>query len=238
MAKEKLIVALDVDSHTRAMELVEKLSGQVGLFKVGMELFYAEGPGIVRDIAAAGAGVFLDLKLHDIPNTVGRAAGVMTRYGASIINVHAAGGRDMMRAARESAAEEAQKRGAPAPKVIAVTVLTSIDQQTYSNDIGLPGVIKDRVRAWALLAKETGLDGVVCSPEEIAPVRAACGPDFLIITPGIRPAGAASWDQRRVMTPAEAVRAGADYIVVGRPVTGAPDPVSAARAVNMEISVR
>jgi len=236
MAKEKLIVALDVDSHTRAMELVSKLAGQVGLFKVGMELFYAAGPGIIRDITASGAGVFLDLKLHDIPNTVGRAAGVLARYGAAIINVHAAGGRDMMRAARESAAEEALKHGVPAPMVIAVTVLTSIDQQAFNSDIGLPGAIKDRVRAWALLAKETGLDGVVCSPEEIAPVRAACGPDFKIITPGIRPAGAATGDQRRVMTPSEAVRAGADYIVIGRPVTGAPDPAAAAGAVNMEMA--
>ncbi len=238
MAEEKLIVALDVDSRVRAMELVNKLAGQVALFKVGMELFYAAGPGIISDITTVGAGVFLDLKLHDIPNTVGRAAGVLTRYGAAIINVHAAGGKDMMRAARESAAQEARKYGVPAPMVIAVTVLTSIDQQAFNNDIGLPGVIEDRVRDWALLAKEAGLDGVVCSPREISLVREACGRDFKIITPGIRPAGAATGDQRRVMTPAEAVRAGADYIVIGRPVTGAPDPVAAARAINVEITVR
>ena len=199
---KKLIVALDVDSRAKAMELAGKLTGQVGLFKVGMELFYAAGPEIIRDISASGAGVFLDLKLHDIPHTVARAAGVLARYGAAIINVHAAGGREMMRAARESAAAEAGKVGAPAPLVIAVTVLTSIDQQTFNNEIGLPGTLKDRVLAWALLAQEAGLDGVVCSPREIAAVRAVCGPGFKIITPGIRPAGAAVGDQRRVMTPA------------------------------------
>jgi len=235
MAKEKLIVALDVDSRARAMELVNNLVGEVGLFKVGMELFYAEGPGMIRDITAAGAKVFLDLKLHDIPNTVGRAARVLARYGAAIINVHAAGGRDMMRAARESAAEEAQKHDVPTPMVVAVTVLTSIDQDAFNNDMGLLGAIKDRVRAWALLTRESGLDGVVCSPKEIALVREACGPDFKIITPGIRPAGAELGDQRRIMTPSDAVHAGASYIVVGRPITGAPDPVAAAGAISEEL---
>ncbi|MFA7467858.1 MAG: orotidine-5'-phosphate decarboxylase [Desulfotomaculaceae bacterium] len=235
MSKEKLIVALDVDSRARAMELVNKLAGNVGLFKVGMELFYAEGPEMIRDITATGAKVFLDLKLHDIPNTVGRAARVLARYGAAIINVHAAGGKDMMRAVRESAAEEAQKHGVPMPMVVAVTVLTSIDQNAFNYEIGLPGAIKDRVRAWALLSKESGLDGVVCSPIEIALVREACGPDFKIITPGIRPAGAELGDQRRVMTPFNAVHAGASYIVVGRPITGAPDPVAAAGAISEEL---
>lgn len=235
MSKEKLIVALDVDSRTRAMELVNKLAGKVSLFKVGMELFYAEGPGMIRDITAAGAKVFLDLKLHDIPNTVGRAARVLVRYGAAIINVHAAGGKDMMRAARESAAEEAQKQGVPMPMLVAVTVLTSIDQSAFYCEMGLPGAIKDRVRAWALLSRESGLDGVVCSPKEIALVREACGPDFKIITPGIRPAGAEAGDQRRVMTPSEAVHAGANYIVIGRPITGAPDPVAAAMAIGKEL---
>jgi len=235
MSKEKLIVALDVDSRIRAMELVNKLAGNVGLFKVGMELFYAEGPGIIHDITANGAKVFLDLKLHDIPNTVGRAARVLARYGAAIINVHAAGGRDMMRAARESAAEEAQKHGLPMPMVVAVTILTSIDQNAFNHEIGLTGAIKDRVQAWALLSMESGLDGVVCSPQEIALVRKTCGPDFNIITPGIRPTGTALGDQRRVMTPSEAVRAGASHIVIGRPITGASDPVAAAGAISGEL---
>jgi len=235
MSKEKLIVALDVDNRGRAMELVNKLAGNVGLFKVGLELFYAEGAGMIRDITATGTKVFLDLKLHDIPNTVGRAARVLARYGAAIINVHAAGGRDMMRAARESAAEEAQKHGLPVPMVVAVTVLTSIEQNTFNNEMGLPGAIKDRVRAWALLSRESGLDGVVCSPKEIVLVREACGPDFKIITPGIRPTGAELGDQRRIMTPSDAVHAGASYIVVGRPITGAPDPVAAAGVISEEL---
>ncbi|SFR09186.1 orotidine-5'-phosphate decarboxylase [Desulfoscipio geothermicus] len=236
MPKEKLIVALDVDDRNRAMELVNKLAGHVGFFKVGMELFYAEGPGIIRDITENGAKVFLDLKLHDIPNTVGRAARVLARYGASIINVHAAGGGDMMRAARESVADEAQNKGLPTPMVVAVTVLTSINQAVFSREMGMPGEIEDRVRAWALLARESGLDGVVCSPREIELVREACGPGFKIITPGIRPDGAKLGDQRRVMTPAEAVRAGASYIVIGRPITGAPDPAAAAKAILEQIS--
>ncbi len=235
MAREKLIVALDVDNRNRAMELVNKLAGHVGFFKVGMELFYAAGPGIIGEITARGARVFLDLKLHDIPNTVSRAARVLVRYGASIINVHAAGGSAMMRAAREAAAEEAEKLGLPAPIVVAVTVLTSIDKDTFNRELGQPGSINDRVRAWSLLTRESGLDGVVCSPREIELVREACGSDFKIITPGIRPAGAELGDQRRVMTPAEAVRAGASHIVVGRPVTGAPDPAMAAEAIVAEI---
>lgn len=235
MAREKLIVALDVDNRNRAMELVNKLAGHVGFFKVGMELFYAAGPGIIGEITARGARVFLDLKLHDIPNTVSRAARVLVRYGASIINVHAAGGSAMMRAAREAATEEAEKLGLPVPVVVAVTVLTSIDKDTFNRELGQPGSINDRVRAWSLLTRESGLDGVVCSPREIELVREACGRDFIIITPGIRPAGAELGDQRRVMTPAEAVRAGASHIVVGRPVTGAPDPAMAAEAIVAEI---
>lgn len=236
MSKDKIIVALDVNERERALELVNKLAGRVGFFKVGMELFYAAGPEIIRDITGLGARVFLDLKLHDIPNTVGRAAGVLARYGASIINVHAAGGREMMRAARESAAGEAQKNNLPVPMVVAVTVLTSIDREVFNREMGMPGEIRDRVRAWALLASASGLDGVVCSPREITLVREACGPEFVIITPGIRPAGGDLGDQRRVMTPAEAVRAGASYIVVGRPVTGAPDPAAAVEAIREEIS--
>ena len=235
MAKEKLIVALDVDNQNRALDLVNELRGQVLFFKVGLELFYSAGPVIIKEITKTGAKVFLDLKLHDIPNTVGRAAGVLARYGASIINVHAAGGGDMMKAARESAAAEAQKKGLSMPMVVAVTVLTSIDRHTFNRELGLSGDIAGRVQTWALLAKESGLDGVVCSPREITLVRQTCGPDFKIITPGIRPAGFERGDQRRVMTPAEAVRAGASHIVVGRPVTGARDPAAAAGAIADDI---
>ncbi|WP_347487976.1 orotidine-5'-phosphate decarboxylase [Desulfoscipio sp. XC116] len=236
MSKDKLIVALDVDSREKALALVGELAGQVGFFKVGMELFYAAGAGIVQEIVAAGAQVFLDLKLHDIPNTVGRAARVLVRSGASIINVHAAGGAAMLRAAGASAREEARRLGMPAPLVVAVTVLTSIDRETYQREMGFAGEIAERVRAWALLARDSGLDGVVCSPREIELVRNACGPNFKIITPGIRPAGAQLGDQRRVMTPEEAINAGATHLVVGRPVTGAADRAAAAAAILNEIS--
>lgn len=236
MTKDKLIVALDVDSREKAMDLVRELAGYVGFFKVGMELFYSAGTSIVQEIVNAGAKVFLDLKLHDIPNTVGRAARVLVRSGAAIINVHAAGGSAMMRAARESAREEADRLGKQAPLVVAVTVLTSIDQVVYNREMGFSGEVAERVRAWALLARESGLDGVVCSPREIEPVRESCGPGFKIITPGIRPVGAHMGDQRRVMTPGEAVRAGASYIVVGRPVTAAVDRPAAAAAILAEIS--
>lgn len=235
MSKDKLIVALDVDSREKALELVAELAGQVGFFKVGMELFYGAGLGIVQEIVAAGAQVFLDLKLHDIPNTVGQAARVLVRSGASIINVHASGGSAMMRAAGTSAREEAERLGVPAPLVVAVTVLTSIDRDIYQRELGFSGEIAERVRAWALLTRESGLDGVVCSPQEIKLVHEACGPDFKIITPGIRPAGAQLGDQRRVMTPGEAVQGGASHLVVGRPVTEALDRVAAVAAILDEI---
>lgn len=235
MSKDQLIVALDVDSREKALELVSELAGHVGFFKVGMELFYAAGIGIVQEIVAAGAKVFLDLKLHDIPNTVGRAARVLVRSGASIINVHAAGGSAMLQAAGAAAREEAHRLGMPAPLVVAVTVLTSIDRETYQREIGFSGEIADRVRAWALLAQKSGLDGVVCSPREIKLVRDACDPQFKIITPGIRPVGAQLGDQRRVMTPGEAIKAGASHLVVGRPVTGATDRIAAAGAILDEM---
>jgi orotidine-5'-phosphate decarboxylase len=236
LSKDKLIIALDVDSREKALELVGELAAHVGFFKVGMELFYAAGSGIVQEIVAAGAQVFLDLKLHDIPNTVGQAARVLVRSGASIINVHAAGGSAMMRVAASFAREEADRLGVPAPLVVAVTVLTSIDRQTYQQEMGFTGEIAERVRSWALLTRESGLDGVVCSPQEIKLVRETCGPDFKIITPGIRPAGAQLGDQRRVMTPGEAVQAGASHLVVGRPVTEALNRVAAVKAILDEIN--
>ena len=237
LSKDQLIVALDVSNRAEAMSLVRELVDVTGFFKVGMELFYAEGSGIVQEIAASGAGVFLDLKLHDIPNTVGRAARVLVRSGASIINVHAAGGSAMMQSAGAAAREEAARLGLSAPAVVAVTVLTSIDRDAFSVELGYAGAIADRVRSWALLARESGLDGVVCSPREIEIVRKACGPDFKIITPGIRPAGAELNDQRRVMSPGEAIKAGASQIVVGRPITAAPDPRAAAAAIRAELEV-
>jgi len=235
--KNPLIIALDVDTVKEAVNLAERLGPYAGGFKVGMQLYNSAGPEVVRSLREKNVPVFVDLKLHDIPNTVSGAARVLTRHGASILNVHAAGGRAMMQAAAEAARAEADKAGISRPLIIAVTVLTSIDQEVFNQEVGIAGSIQDRVTAWALLAREAGLDGVVASPREIVAIRAACGPDFVIITPGVRPAGAAANDQKRTMTPGEAIRLGASYLVVGRPVTAAPDPVEAAKAILKEVSL-
>ncbi|MGB9802785.1 orotidine-5'-phosphate decarboxylase [Desulfofundulus sp.] len=233
--REKLIVALDVDSAEQALDLVKLLSPWVGMFKIGMQLFYGQGPAVVEELCRQGVKVFLDLKLHDIPNTVAQAARVLTRLGVAMFNVHAAGGSAMMRAAVESSREEAEILGIPCPLIIAVTVLTSIDQPAFDRELGYTGTIADRVVAWALLAKECGLDGVVASAREAVAIRQSCGPDFLIVTPGIRPAGVTGRDQKRIVTPAGAMAAGANYLVVGRPVISAPDPVKAVRVILDEM---
>lgn len=234
-AKERLIIALDVDTAGEAEVLVSRLQDHVGLFKVGMQLFNSEGPDIIKRIHRLGGRVFLDLKLHDIPNTVGQAAAVLTRLGVFMFNVHTAGGSEMMRKAAAGAVRSAGEAGVSLPLVIGVTVLTSINQAIMENEIGIPGGIQDQVVKWAKLAKESGLNGVVSSPKEIAAIRDACGPDFVIITPGVRPEWAAVNDQKRVMTPKEAVKAGATYLVVGRPITGAADPVKAANMIVNEM---
>ena len=236
LAKEKIIVALDVDKVEEALALTDKLSPYVGMFKVGMQLFYKAGPEVVRHIKKEGVKVFLDLKLHDIPNTVGQAARGLSGLGADIIIVHAAGGTSMMRSAVEAVKGSAVAMNIPVPMVISVTVLTSIDQNIFNQEVGIQGEIKNRVRTWSLLTKDSGLDGVVASPQEISIIREACGKDFKIITPGIRPTWAAAGDQRRIMTPAEAVLHGASYLVVGRPITGAQDPVLAAQKIQSEIA--
>lgn len=234
--KNQLIIALDVDTMAQAEALADKLGPYAGGFKVGMQLYNSVGPEAVRGLREKGAPVFVDLKLHDIPNTVAGASRVLTRHGASILNVHAAGGVEMMAAAVNASRDEAAGTGIKPPLVVAVTVLTSISQDVFNKEIGLTGAIRDRVVSWALLAREAGLDGVVASPLEIAPIRKACGDDFVIITPGVRPAGTSADDQKRTMTPGEAVRLGATYLVVGRPVTAAPDPVQAVCAILDEFS--
>ncbi len=233
--KERLIVALDVDSKAKAMEFARILAPHGSMFKVGMELFYSCGPEIISSLREKGAGVFLDLKLHDIPNTVSRAVKVLTRYGASIINVHAAGGTEMMKAAVEAAGEEAGRLGIDRPRIIAVTVLTSIGQRELNQQLGIKGQIQDLVTYWSQLAQKSGMDGVVASAREAAAIRNACGEAFIIVTPGIRPAGTAAGDQKRIVTPSDAIKAGATYIVVGRPVTAAADPLSAARQIVYEM---
>ena len=229
MTKNPVFVALDTPSLDRARTLAQTLKPFVGGVKLGLEFYGANGPDGVRAIASAGAPVFLDLKLHDIPNTVAGAMKALAPIGAAILNVHASGGAAMMRAAAEAAGT-----GEHRAKIIAVTVLTSLDDRELP-EIGVSGTALEQAVRLAVLAKESGLDGVVCSPHEIAAVRAACGPEFLIVTPGVRPAGGALGDQKRVMTPKQAVDAGADILVIGRPITGAPDPVKAARQIAADL---
>jgi orotidine-5'-phosphate decarboxylase len=224
---ERLIVALDVPTVEAARGLVDQLSGAVGLFKIGSQLFTAAGPGFVQEIVGRGEGVFLDLKFHDIPNTVAGAVSAASRLGVSLIDVHGLGGRAML---------EAAVGALPAMKtrLLAITILTSHDQETLGQ-IGVGGSVHDSVRRLALLARDSGLDGVVASPHEVALIREACGTDFLIVTPGIRPRGAAAGDQSRAATPATALAAGADHLVVGRPITAADDPRAAAEAIVREM---
>ncbi len=233
-SREKLIVALDYPSADAAARVVEKLHGRAGMFKVGAELIAAEGLVMARHLVASGEKVFLDLKLHDIPNTVRAAAREAARGGVDLLSVHASGGRAMMEAALEGVRAGAPGRDASRPLVVAVTVLTSLASGDL-DELGVSGTPEDAVVRLAGLAQKAGLDGVVASPREIAAVRRACGPRFVIVTPGIRPAAAASNDQARIATPESAVRAGADYLVVGRPITGADDPQAALEAVVIEM---
>ena len=233
--REKLIVALDLPNGNAATRMAEMLQGHAGMFKVGSELFTAEGPVTVRYLVTAGQKVFLDLKFHDIPNTVRAAAREAAELGVSMVNVHASGGRKMMEAALEGARCVGAGTGNGArTKVLAVTILTSLESQDLQ-ELGILGEPVEAVTRLARLAQRAGLDGVVASPREITALRQACGSGFLIVTPGIRPASAATDDQARIATPASAIAAGADYLVVGRPVTGAPDPAAAADAIVAEM---
>lgn len=234
-ARDKLIVALDVDSATGALDLFDALRDVVGMFKIGSQLFTAAGPEIVRQIISKGGRIFLDLKFHDIPNTVAAAGVEATRMGVSIFNVHASGGAEMMKRTTAAVNEVCVKEGLARPKVIAVTLLTSIDQNTLAQ-IGILNDPRSVVSSWAHLAADCALDGVVASPQEIEIVREVVDkPDFVIVTPGVRSAGDVADDQRRVLRAAEAIRAGADYLVVGRPILNAADPVKAANRIVAEI---
>lgn len=235
MARERLIVALDMSDGEQVRQLVKAVGNQVTWYKVGMELFYSEGKAMVEELLKLNKKVFLDLKFHDIPNTVGGAARAATRMGVSMFNVHTAGGVQMMTEAKAASVDEAEKRQKKPPIVLGVTVLTSMDEDTFHHDLGYEGTIGDRVIQWALMAKEAGLDGVVASAREAAAIREHCGNDFLIVTPGIRPGGSAADDQSRVMDPPTALEAGSDYLVVGRPIT--KDPVPAAAAARMLVSM-
>lgn len=233
---DKLLVALDVETRQRALDLVDALKDVAGGFKVGSRLFTLEGPDLVRTLVARGARVFLDLKFHDIPNTVAQAVDAAVQTGAWMVDVHASGGIPMMQAAVRAGSEAAQRLGRPAPFVIGITVLTSMDE-TVLRETGVERPLLAQVVTLARIAKAGGLQGVVASPHETASIREACGADFTIVTPGIRgaSAGAAKNDQMRTMGPAEAIRAGANYIVVGRPIIAAPDPRAAAEAIVEEL---
>jgi orotidine-5'-phosphate decarboxylase len=227
-------IALDMTDALKAAELAAPLRGQVGGLKLGLEFFSANGPSGVRQVVQGGDRLFLDLKLHDIPNTVAGAVRAVAPLSPYLLTIHASGGADMMRAALEAAGEAATKLGKPRARIIGVTVLTSMSEVDLTN-VGQRGPMLDQVRRLALLARTCGLDGVVCSPHEVAALRGECGPDFLIVVPGIRPSWAAAGDQKRVMTPGEAMRAGATYMVIGRPITGAGNPADAARQVAAEL---
>jgi orotidine-5'-phosphate decarboxylase len=230
-----IVIALDVDSANQALGLVERLRGMAGMFKVGKRLFTSAGPDVVRKIIAMGERVFLDLKFHDIPTTVAQAGLEAMRLGVSIFNIHALGGSQMMRATVEAINEAAEREKIERPLLLGVTVLTSHTQGSL-NEVGIECRLADEVVRLAQLCEASGIDGVVASPHEIVPIRNATKhPGFVILTPGVRPAGAALDDQIRVMTPAEAILAGADYLVVGRPITAAVDPVSAAQKILAEI---
>ena len=234
MADDRLIAALDVPTREEAERLVQQLGDSVSYYKVGMELFYALGGDIVTWLKAQEKKVFLDLKLHDIPNTVGNGLCSLLRLRPDILNVHTAGGLRMMKAAHDALHAAAEEAGIPCPKLIGVTVLTSMDAEDWAG-LGHTGTIAEAVLRRAQLARVAGLDGVVAPPAETAEIRRICGKDFLIVTPGIRPAGISHDDQRRVMTPAGAIRAGASQIVVGRAIYAAEDPRMAAESVLKEM---
>lgn len=233
-AVSRVLVALDTTSVADAVDQTRLMRGAVAGVKLGLEFFSANGPAGVRQVIAEGMPLFLDLKFHDIPNTVAGAVRAVTPLGPYMLNVHAAGGAAMMRAALDAAADTAAKVGVRRPLMIGVTVLTSLGDDDLEA-VGQHGPAADQVRRLAALAQAAGLDGVVCSPQEIEPLRRDCGRDFVLVTPGIRPAGAAVGDQKRVMAPGEAVRRGADYLVIGRPITTAADPAAAARDIAAEI---
>jgi orotidine-5'-phosphate decarboxylase len=254
-SNQRVIVALDVADRAAALRLIEQLNGLISVFKVGNQLFTAEGPGLVREISGAGLDVFLDLKFHDIPNTVAGAVGSACRLGVAMTNVHASGGLEMMKAAAGAAGADVksktprlagfggQRPGSQAgrndeqlrPAVIGVTVLTSMDQRTLTQ-VGVPLDPISQAVMLAGLARQAGLDGVVASPQEVAPIREHVrDADFIIVTPGVRPAGSATGDQKRIGSPAQAIRDGADYLVIGRPITASPDPRATAERILQEI---
>lgn len=233
--KDRLIVALDVDSIKEAEQIVQRLGREVGVYKVGKQLFLHAGPDVVRMIHKRGGAVFLDLKFHDIPNTVAKAGIEAARLGVKFFDLHASGSGEMMERTLTEVTKVCRRDGLRRPKILAVTVLTSLRKADLKR-VGLNVEVEDQVVRLARLANKSGMDGVVASPLEIARIRRACGRGFLIVTPGVRPPAASRDDQKRVMTPAEAVQAGADYLVIGRPILAAADPLVVVREIVADMS--
>ena len=231
---EYIFIPLDTPNLDQALKIANGLRGLIGGVKIGKEFFTALGPAGVKQIKALGIKLFIDLKFHDIPNTVAGAVRSAIHLEPAILNVHAQGGRSMLMAARDATAEESSKTGISPPLLLGVTVLTSIGDRDLK-DVGVNDTVMDQVKRLATLCQETGLDGVVCSAREISALRIICGPEFKLLTPGIRPNWAANDDQKRIVTPGEAIKLGADYLVIGRPIYGANDPVSAANKIIVEI---
>ncbi len=235
-AKDRLIVALDVATLAEEEKALRELGGTVSFFKVGNQLFTAAGPRAVEAIKKTGARVFLDLKYHDIPNTVERTAQAACDLGVDIFNVHALGGFEMMECAAKAVWNWSEEKGRPGPKILGVTVLTSLSEASLKDVMGETNrTLEEEVLMLARMASSAGLDGVVASPEEIVPIKEACGKEFIVLTPGVRPKGSEMGDQKRVLTPGEAIRRGADYLVVGRPILSAPNPREAAGAILKEM---
>ncbi len=234
--KDRLIIALDYPDLAPALAVARKIAPHVGLLKVGLELFTAAGPRSITELRALGVGIFYDAKLYDIPNTVAGAAAAAGRLGLAMLNVHTLGGVAMMQAAKEASARGAAGAGFPAPLVIGVTIVTSLGDREVRDELGIPEPAAEAALRLAVLAKEAGLDGVVCAVHEVQEIKRRCGTNFVTVTPGIRPAGAAAGDQARVATPAQARAAGADYLVIGRPVTRAADPERAIADILKEMT--
>lgn len=236
VAANRIIVPLDVPNVTAAIALIDQLP-QVTFWKVGLELFVSSGPGILETLKDRQKRIFLDLKFHDIPNTVAGACRQAARYGVDLLTIHAAAGREALSLARVAVQEGAAQVGISPPKLIAITLLTSLSPRQLAFDLKIPLELPDYALQMALLAQETGLDGAVCSPQEVLQLRQTCGDDFLLVCPGVRPNWAATGDQRRSLTPAQAVKAGADYLVIGRPITSATNPELAWQRISDELGV-
>ncbi|MEH1781230.1 MAG: orotidine-5'-phosphate decarboxylase [Nostoc sp.] len=233
--EQRVIVALDVPDVESAIALIDQLP-QVGFWKVGLELFTSTGPKILEVLKSRQKRIFLDLKFDDIPNTVAGACRSAARYGVDLLTIHATAGRDALKAATEAAQEEAAKAGVQPPKLIAVTLLTSISARQLAFDLKIPLELPEYALEMALLAQEAGLDGAVCSPQEVAQLRQTCGDDFLLVCPGVRPTWADQGDQNRSLTPSQAIIAGADYLVIGRPITAASEPKLAWKRISEELT--